>query len=159
MAVALITLCAQITIPLQPVPITLQTLAIALIALTYKPRETFYSLGLYVGLGVLGLPLFSHFQGGIHVLLSPRGGYLIGFILGGTAMSWLAAHPIFKNTYGSIAFSCLWGTVLLYFCGVLGLGIFMNFSLAFQVGVIPFILPGIAKSLLLAGALGYIKSK
>ena len=56
---ALIAALSPFTIPLGPIPITLQTLAIGLIASIYRPKEATLSVVIYLLLGAIGLPVFA----------------------------------------------------------------------------------------------------
>ena len=79
---ALICVSAQLAIPLPiGVPFTLQVLMVMLTALILKPLYSVISLLLYVLLGVVGLPVFSGAKSGIGTILSPKGGFIIGFVL------------------------------------------------------------------------------
>ncbi|HHU05733.1 MAG TPA: biotin transporter BioY [Clostridiales bacterium] len=72
---------AQISIPMPSnVPITLQTLAIALCGYALGAKLGFISVVSYVLLGAVGAPVFSHFRGGIGMLLGYTGGFIIGFV-------------------------------------------------------------------------------
>ena len=78
--VALVAVCAQITIPLPwGVPITLQTLAVALCGYLLGPLNAMAVIGVYLLLGLFGLPVFSAFGAGAAVLLGRTGGFLYGF--------------------------------------------------------------------------------
>jgi biotin transport system substrate-specific component len=79
---ALTGLVAQISfhIPITPVPITGQTFAVLLAGVLLGKRWGGVSLGIYGGLGVIGLPWFAGWSSGIGVLTGATGGYLIGFI-------------------------------------------------------------------------------
>lgn len=61
------------------VPITLQTLALALCGLCLGPLRGFAAAALYVVLGLVGLPIFSGFSGGLGVLAGPSAGYIVAF--------------------------------------------------------------------------------
>ncbi len=74
-----ITLCAWIQIPLV-VPITLQTFGIFLSLLLLGGYFGTLSVLTYICLGLVGLPVFSGFQGGVSALLGAGGGYIIGFL-------------------------------------------------------------------------------
>ena len=79
---ALICVGAQLAIPLPiGVPFTLQVLMVMLTALILKPLYSLISLLLYVLLGIIGLPVFSGAKSGIGTILSPTGGFIIGFVL------------------------------------------------------------------------------
>ena len=76
----LLTLSAKISVPFYPVPMTLQTLLVLFIGLTYGRILAPLTLALYLFQGAIGLPVFDN-GGGIVYLLGPTGGYLIGFLL------------------------------------------------------------------------------
>ena len=73
---ALIAVLAQITLPIGPVPFTLQNFAIGLIATVFRPREAVLSVGLYLLLGAIGLPVFAGGGAGLQALVGPTAGYL-----------------------------------------------------------------------------------
>ena len=79
MFVAIITVCAQIQIPMT-VPFTLQTLGIFMAAAMLGWKRGLISVAVYVLLGAIGVPVFAGFSGGIGVLGGPTGGYIIGFL-------------------------------------------------------------------------------
>jgi biotin transport system substrate-specific component len=72
---------ASIRIPLEPVPITLQTLFVILTGAVIGSRYGLLGQGLYVGAGVAGLPLFAGTLTGLAVIAGPTGGYLVGLHL------------------------------------------------------------------------------
>lgn len=152
----LMTLMSQITIPLKPVPITFQTVGLLIIGLTYSPRQAFLSFATYLGLGALGAPIFSSFSGGPSALLGASAGYFFGFLIVGTSMAWVREKLSLKTPLALI-FLCLAGQALLYVLGVGWLSLSIPFKTAIAVGVMPFILPGIAKVIITAGLLGYLK--
>lgn len=80
---ALVAVCAVLpAIPVGgPVPITLQTFAVALTGLVLGPRRGFLALLLYVVVGLAGLPVLSGAVGGLGVLASASAGYLLSFPL------------------------------------------------------------------------------
>ena len=87
---ALICVAAQLAIPLPiGVPFTLQVLMVMLTALILKPLYSVISLLLYVLLGVIGLPVFTGAKSGIGTILSPTGGFIIGFVLAAFLVSLL----------------------------------------------------------------------
>ena len=76
---ALISVTAGITIPIGPVPITLQVFFILLILSLAGPKYGTISVLIYILLGAIGIPVFAGYNGGIAILLGPTGGYLFGF--------------------------------------------------------------------------------
>tara|TARA_A100000171_G_scaffold45750_1_gene49840 strand:+ start:316 stop:882 length:567 start_codon:yes stop_codon:yes gene_type:complete len=156
LGVGLMALMSQISIPLKPVPITFQTVGFLIIGLTYTPRQAFLSFGAYLFSGALGAPVFTHFSSGPAVLMGPTAGYLAGFLVIGAAMAWVRQTWDLKRPF-SLFLLCLVAQICLYSMGISWLSISMPLETAFAVGVVPFILPGIAKALITAGILGYLK--
>ena len=89
---ALIAVCAQIQIP-AAVPFTLQTFAIFLAAGLLGGKRGTVSVVIYILLGMVGLPVFAGFRGGIAALLGTTGGYIIGFIFSALLM-WALEKPV-----------------------------------------------------------------
>ena len=76
---ALITLGAKVQIPFWPVPMTLHTLSVFLVALTLGPRLGLAAMAAYLGAGAAGLPVFSGTPErgiGLSYMVGPTGGYL-----------------------------------------------------------------------------------
>ena len=86
-SIALLAVSAWVSIPVGPVPVTLQTMVLALICTALTAREAVASVACYLLLGAVGLPLFSGMQGGLGVIAGPTGGYLWGFLAGITRVS------------------------------------------------------------------------
>ncbi len=106
---------ASIRIPLQPVPITLQTLFVLLAGAIIGPRAGSLGQGLYVGVGALGLPVFAGSVGGWAVVAGPTGGYLLGFLVAPLLVGSLIGRR-----------DSLWWQPLVFWLGsltILGLGI------------------------------------
>lgn len=85
LSIALLTVSAWITVPLGPIPFTLQTMMLVFVVLLFPPREALASVFGYLALGALGAPVFSGMKGGMASLLGPTGGFIIGFGLGAVA--------------------------------------------------------------------------
>jgi len=75
---ALLASSALVAVTIGAVPLTMQTLVLALIALTQRPGRAALSVGVYLAAGLVGLPVFSGMRGGFGVVLGPTGGYLLG---------------------------------------------------------------------------------
>lgn len=88
---ALLCVSAYISIPLPfiPVPFTMQVLMVVLVALILKPVYALIAQVLYTLLGVVGLPVFSGGKSGFGTILSPTGGFIIGFIIAAFLVSLL----------------------------------------------------------------------
>ena len=88
MLASLTAICAWIAVPLPGVSFTMQTFAVLLTLGLLGGRWGSVSIALYLLLGMVGLPVFTGFRGGIGALLDATGGFLWGFLLGGFAY-WL----------------------------------------------------------------------
>jgi biotin transport system substrate-specific component len=140
--VALIAVFSWISIPIPlpifPVPVTLQTLAVLLAAAVMK-RQAIIPLLLYLVLGALGLPVFHNGMAGLGVIFGPTGGYLIGFI-----PAVLAAGIAYEHASREIRISGLiLATAFIYLFGIIWLVLStgMSINAALVSGMIPF-LPG-----------------
>ena len=80
MMTALLSLAAQIAVPVGMTKMTMQTFAAALAGFLLGRRTALMAVGAYLLLGACGLPVFSGFTGGIGVIMGPTGGFLIGFL-------------------------------------------------------------------------------
>ena len=80
---------ARIEIPHQPVPYTLQTFFVLLAGATLGSTGGFFSMCLYLLLGIAGLPVFSGAGFGIARILGPTGGYLLSFPIAAFAVGCL----------------------------------------------------------------------
>ena len=76
---ALLTLFSKISIPLTPVPISLQTVAVMLIGLLYTRANAIQSVASYLALGALGLPVFASGGIGLPTLIGPTGWFFMCF--------------------------------------------------------------------------------
>lgn len=92
-------LVAAIPVAGMGVPITVQTLAVMLTGLALGPARAFAAVGLYVLLGLAGLPIFSGGRSGLGVLAGPSAGYIIGFVFAATAAGWLTV-VVLRRTAG-----------------------------------------------------------
>ncbi len=77
---ALLCVLAPFSLPLGAVPVSLGLLAVFLCGILLPPQESLAAVAVYLGLGALGLPVFSGFSGGFGVLLGPLGGYLWSYL-------------------------------------------------------------------------------
>lgn len=113
MLTALLCILGPVTLPVGPVPLSLTTAALALIGLLLGPGRACICCGVYLGIGLLGLPVFSGFTGGVGALIGPTGGFLLGY-LPLTALCGISARE--GNRLRQLV--CLAaGTLLLYLTG------------------------------------------
>jgi biotin transport system substrate-specific component len=119
------------------VPITLQTLAVMLTGLALGPGRAFGAVGLYVLLGLAGLPIFSGGRSGLGVLAGPSAGYILAFPLAAAAVGWLTAI-VLRRTAGRAArlravllFAAAMVSSLIFVHGLGVLGMMVNAKLDF----------------------------
>lgn len=80
MSAAIIAVCSWVSIPIGSIPVTLQTMAVCIVAGLFGWKRGTASVLIYILLGAIGVPVFSGFKAGIGVLGGPTGGYIVGFI-------------------------------------------------------------------------------
>jgi len=150
----LIYLTARISIPVpgNPVPSTGQTFGVLVVGGALGLRRGFAAGGLYVLLGVLGLPFFAEGKGGLAVIWGATGGYLVGFALAAALVGRLAEFGWDRRFVGSVG-ACALGSLAIYVVAVPWLAVVTGSDLAAAIGtgVLPF-LPGDVLKLLLAAA-------
>ncbi|ASA77789.1 biotin transporter BioY [Thermococcus sp. 5-4] len=146
---ALTAVGAQISIPIGPVPITLQVLVVLLSGLILGMRLGFLSQLVYVAMGAVGLPVFANLQGGFAMLYGPTGGYIVAFPIAAFIAGYMAEKTGGKT--GMIGGSLV-GIAVIYLLGWLRLSLFLggDFHKALLIGVLPFVPLDIGKAALAA---------
>lgn len=141
---------ANLEVPLQPVPFTLQVLALAFIVAAFDVREAAVTTAGYVVIGALGAPVFSGALGGIIRLVGPTGGFILGFVVAAIVGSWLRIR--LEHTHMPWVVACLLSLVvtiaIVYACGWMHLMVVGHLSAvsAFTVGVAPFVVLDLMKA-------------
>lgn len=129
-----------IPIPITPVPITFQVLAVCLAGAILGPRLGAISILVYLLLGAVGLPVFAKLSGGISIILGPTGGYLMAFPVAAFTIGKIIEKAKNPN-YFNVTLSMLLGLIIIYLIGMTWLSFVthMNLKKAFIAGVLPFI--------------------
>ena len=147
-----------IAFPISPVPMSLATLMLYLSVYILGKKHATISCGIYLLIGLVGIPVFSGFTGGAGKLLGPTGGYLIGYL----ALTWIGGWCVEKwsGGFGNAGASGVGrlnfllqglglaaGTVVCYLFGTLWLAYQagMDFVAALGVGVLPFVVGDVVK--------------
>lgn len=139
---AVLCVCAWVTVPLPGIPMTLQTFGVFLALLLLGGKWGTAAIGIYLALGILGLPVFSGFQSGM-ALLGPAGGYLWGF-LGAGLVFWAVGKPLPGMILGLLTcYGC--GAAWFWLTWQGGQGSILP---ALIQGVLPYVLPDALKLLL-----------
>ena len=149
LSIAIIAVSAWITVPIGPVPFTLQMFAVSFAILVLTPKQAVGAIAGYLALGAIGVPVFSGMRGGIGVLLGPTGGFLWGYLIGvSLAVALLALFRSRGIDSFAVGMACgLVFTAVAYACGwfqymlVAGVGALESFLVC----VAPFIIVDIVK--------------
>lgn len=143
-------LCAKVTVPFWPVPMTLHVFGTFLLAGLFGGRTAGLMVLTYLAEGAAGLPVFSHAGAGLAYLAGPTGGYLVGFVaaafLTGT---WIERRGLDRSWW--MVVPMLMGLAVAYVLGGLWLARFVGAAKVLSVGVLPF-LPGDLVKIALAAA-------
>lgn len=142
----LMAVCAHVSIPLwfTPVPITLQTFGVLLLALTLGGWRASAALVLYLIEGISGMPVFSpHGLGGMAQVLGPTGGYLMAYPLAALLGGLFAERFARRARLLSLSGAAVLAELVLFTGGLLWIlaVTHMSITAAFSAAVLPFI-PG-----------------
>jgi len=161
---AVVALAAQVSVPMLPVPMTLQTLAVLAVGAAYGARLGAITLALYALEGAAGLPVFANFQAGLFLPtgeIIATGGYIIGFILAAALVGHLVEKGRGANVF-KLAGAMLLGAAIVYVPGLIwlvgwlivmkGMEAASAVTVALSTGLLPFILGDIIKAILAAFA-------
>lgn len=148
----------SIPLPISPVPITGQSLAIMLAGGILTVRQAGFSVLTFLLLGAVGVPVFAGLSGGIGILVGPRGGYLIGYLVGAVVIALLKGKT--NNVWRLALANIVGGIIVVYIFGVLWLSFVTGMGLdkALMVGALPYI-PGDLFKAFLATVIGVAVNK
>jgi biotin transport system substrate-specific component len=151
-----IAVSARLQVPFYPVPMTMQTFAITLVAAAYGGRLAAATMLLYLAEGAFGLPVFANTPErgiGLAYMVGPTGGYLVGYTLAAIAIGHVVdrgwAHSLWR--LGAVMAVAM---VPVYLLGALWLAQFTGFAGAFAAGVAPFVLGDVLKVALSVACVG-----
>jgi biotin transport system substrate-specific component len=141
-----VAVCAHISVPTLPVPMTLQTLAVLVVGAGLGARLGAASLALYAVEGAAGLPVFSPTPDGYPGISGPTGGYILGFILTAALVGWLADRG-WDRSVPKMLVAMLLGAAVLYLPGLAWLSTFVGgIGKAIEYGFTPFVAGDIVKA-------------
>ena len=148
----LIAVCSWISIP-AAVPFTLQTMGVFTAVGILGGRRGTMAVLVYISLGLLGIPVFAGFTGGIGVLAGTTGGYIVGFLA--SALLMWGMEKLLGRSRKILFFSMILGLLACYTVGTLwflavytaqtgpvGIGAVLGWC------VIPFVIPDVLKIIL-----------
>ncbi len=143
----ILTISAKTKVPLGFVDMSLQTLAIFLIAIAFGSRLAIATLLLYMAEGAIGLPVFQSTPEkgiGIAYMMGPTGGYLAGFVVMAAIVGWASDRGWDRNPFKLFA-AILVAEVIMMAMGYGWLASLIGAEKAWQFGVVPFIVPDLVK--------------
>ena len=156
--IALLTASAHIKIPFYPVPLTMQTLIVLGIGMTYGVRLGGATLLGYLATGFVGVPVFAN-GAGMAYMIGPTGGYLLGFLVAALFLGVLAERGWTRN-WATAAIAMFLGNIIIYLPGVGWLMTFDEYrDAALQIGFTNFLIGDALKLIIAALGVPYLWSK
>jgi biotin transport system substrate-specific component len=150
LGVGLLTLSAKVQVPFWPVPMTLQTLTVLMLGMVCGPGLAVATVVAYLLVGAVGLPVFAGTPErgmGLAYMMGPTAGFLAGFVLA-AFLAGVMAERAWGSTFLGCAGVMVLGHVVIVLAGVAWLAALMGARRAIDVGLLPFVIPGLAKSAL-----------
>lgn len=150
----IIALSARVQVPMWPVPMTMQVLAVLGIAMAFGARIGVATVALYIAEGAIGLPVFAGGAGPAY-LVGPTGGFLAGFLVAAGVTGWLAEGGWTRRPLTGFAIALL-GVAIIHALGFSWLATLAGPGTALGAGVLPFLPGDVVKAALLAVVLSGI---
>ncbi|QRG05527.1 biotin transporter BioY [Xanthobacter dioxanivorans] len=143
--VALLAWSAQISIPIQPVPITAQSYVLLSLAALMGWRLAGITVAGYIAVGLMGLGVFSGRRGGLEILSTPSAGFIVGFLVAAVLVAvlqekWARLRPL--PLFGVLAL----GHLVLMAIGSGWFATKVGPALAFEKNFLPFIPGAVVKT-------------
>ncbi len=134
---------AHVTVPMWPVPATLQTMVVLLLGAVGGPSFGVAAVAAYLVQGAAGLPFFAGGAAGPAVLVGPTAGYLLGFL----AAAWLAGQAQ-GISWRRQAALLLAAHLLVFVPGITWLAGFIGWQQALDAGFLVFLPSTVVKTAL-----------
>ena len=147
---ALLALSSYITVPMVPVPVSMQTFAVTLIGALYGWRLGAMTVITWLVQGAVGMPLLAGGAAGIQHFLGPTGGYLFAFPVCAAVTGWLVGCGWNGQRLVLALLAMMSGNVLCLVIGGAWLALMIGPEQAFMLGVLPFLVGAVLKSALAA---------
>ncbi len=151
-----LTLSSYVTVPMVPVPITMQTFAVTLVGALYGWRLGAVTVTAWLVEGAAGFPVLAGGAGGIAHFFGPTGGYLFAFPVTAALVGWLAERGWNGNRLFHAFAAMMAGNAACLLLGAAWLAVMIGWEPAMVHGVLPFILGGVLKSALGAATLAVL---
>lgn len=149
----LLTLASKVQVPMYPVPMTMQTMAVGLVGALYGWRLGALTVVVWLAQGLAGLPVLAGMNVGPAYFMGPTGGYLAAFPFAAAFAGWMAergwgGHNVVRSFLAQLGQNAL--TLVI---GGVYLATLIGPEKAIMAGVLPFVLGAVLKSALAAAIL------
>jgi biotin transport system substrate-specific component len=152
--VVALAITSRLAIPIGPVPITLQTYALFVLAGVFGGRLALTAVAAWLALAALGAPVLADGAGGWRAVT----GHTMGFLAGMAAAAWVCGEGAMKTRgWAPLTALFLAGHAIVLAVGWAGLASFMDPGPAFTYGILPFLPGAVAKSLAAAVTVAAVK--
>jgi biotin transport system substrate-specific component len=150
-----ICLAGKFAIPLwfTPIPLVTQNTLVLLLAALLGSKRGAAAVFAFLAQGAMGLPVFANGASGFLTLLGPKAGYLFGYLIA----AYIVGSLVERNK-NHTALALLLGNLTIYTFGAAYLSTFIGIDKAFYLGVAPFILGDLVKSVIAYKIIGWVKN-
>ncbi len=144
-AILCVTSYLVVPLPFTPIVISLHTIVVNIIGLILKPKHAGLCIGIYLLMGLIGLPVFSGGTAGPGKLFGPTGGFYFGFLFAVIVISLLRGKKISMQRYCIVSMTV--GIPIQHICAIASMCIYNEWNIwaAFTTVSLPFILGDIIK--------------
>jgi biotin transport system substrate-specific component len=142
-----LTASSWISIPLSPIPITMQTYAVIVIGSLFGARMGAITVLAWLAEAAIGFPVLAQGAAGLPVFFGPSAGYLVSFPVIAAFAGWFSDHKFDSGPIRSL-FTMLAANAINLGLGVMWLAVLLGWHRAVIVGFMPFWIGGIVKAVL-----------
>lgn len=150
---AVLAASSYVSIPMQPVPISMQTFAVLMVGALYGWRLGGATVLAWLLQALAGLPVLAGGASGLAPFMGPTAGYIVAFPVGAMLMGWLAARGCDGARPLRAFLAMLLCTTLILLVGGTWLGMLIGAEKGWQLGILPFLVGDVVKSVLGAASL------
>lgn len=138
-------LASQVQVPMIPVPITLQVLAVLLIGACFGARLAVATVAVWMAEAAVGLPVLTQGGSGVARLVGPWGGYILGFAVAAGLVGWFADRRLLGGSVPRTGLLLLLADAVILALGSAWLAMFVGLQAAWMGGVAPFLVGDLLK--------------
>ena len=149
-ATGVLAACSWIAVPMMPVPVTMQTFGVTLVAALFGWRLGTLAILAWLVEAAVGLPVLSAGHSGLLYMMGPTGGYLASFVLTGLLVGSAAERGLTARNVATAFAVMLLANAMILAVGGAWLSLFVGADKAIALGVTPFLLGGLLKAALAA---------